>query len=79
MIPSNGNNATGRSEVTASGTASVIHQTAISKATASVFPTKLLSGSIFPNKIIESDTSGVTRKLIMDFIFNAVKIVVRES
>ena len=74
MIFKSGNNATGNKDVTASGMASVVHQTAISSATANVFVTAGLPGSRSANNRMDSEANGVIIKHMTDFNFIGHKI-----
>jgi hypothetical protein len=67
-MPNKGNRATGIRDVIARGTTSVIHQTAISKATQKVYPILGLSGENSTNRRRYSITNGVIMKLINFFM-----------
>jgi hypothetical protein len=69
MIPNSGKSTTGSKEVTASGTASVIYHTAMSKATASVLVTAGSPGLISVKRMINREISGTIKKLKMYLIF----------
>jgi hypothetical protein len=74
MIPNKGNSATGKRDVTAKGIISVIHHTAINSATARVYVTFGLSGSILPNRIKETEISGAITRLTIDLVFKILQI-----
>ena len=68
-MPNKGKRATGSSDVTARGTTSVIHQTAIRRATQRVRVTFGFPGTRSTNSRIPIMISGTIRKLIICLIF----------